>query len=172
MNRPTRKNQSSVSGLFRITWAATPARAASKPRTNGFTPPTGIAWFWMSIITARGGRTQKSCLRRRTQKRSRLVWDRAPNFWKTAMKKSETSCRSPHMAIFICPAHRSGLLPPANSSRSKSTTGPIPTNNGQSKNGRNRITLMPHCPGWCCWLTNCRTQSGKSPYRVSSTNSI
>lgn len=61
----------------------------------------------------------------------------------------KTFCPSPRITICIFPAHRSEPLPPANSSRSRSTTGLIPTNREPKQRGRETITPMLRCRGWC-----------------------
>lgn len=57
-------------------------------------------------------------------------------------------CPSPPTIICICPAHPSVPSTPASSSRSRSTTGPIPMNNVPKKTGRESTTPTLLCPGW------------------------
>ena len=128
--RPTRKSRLSASARFRIIWAGTQAPAASRPRTNGFMRPIGIASSWTNITTAHGAKTRRSCLRRKTRKRWNSGRARA------SRNSTKTSCPSPRSAIFTSPARRSGRLPPASLSRSRSSTGRIRTSSGPSRTGK------------------------------------
>lgn len=70
---------------------------------------------------------------------------RPEDIFKMMMKHG---CPSPPTIICICPAHPSVPSTPASSSRSRSTTGPIPMNNVPKKTGRESTTPTLLCPGW------------------------
>ena len=119
--------------------------APSRAAMSGYIPSTGIWSFSMNTTLAHGKRTPRSCLNR-TMRTTTI-----PKIWSSTavpMPTMKHGCPSPPTTTCICPAPPSVPSTPASSSRSRSTTGPIPMNNVPKKTGRESTIPTLLCPGW------------------------
>ena len=140
-----KKRRWSILARFRICWAGT-RQGTSRPRMNGCTNelgPCGVRRIPFRRLArdregtvrgrGRGGRTTE------TKLEYAAGLERVNEDLGGFRRTRPTSCRSRRAPISIYPARRSTRWRPASSSKSRFSTGPIPTNSAPRRSSPRRI---------------------------------